>query len=76
MALRFIERLCEFPVQDVTMDLFVAALRTKHRFQISYWDAAGIEAARLLGCDAVLTEDLSHGQNHAGVRVVNPFRRN
>jgi predicted nucleic acid-binding protein len=51
-----------------------AALDTKSRFQISYWDAAIIEAARILGCRVVLTEDLSDGQNYDGMRVENPFR--
>jgi predicted nucleic acid-binding protein len=37
-------------------------------------DAAIIEAARSLGCEVVLTEDLGDGQDYAGVRVENPFR--
>jgi len=72
-AVRFVQALCEFPVQDLTVELFRSALSTKHRFQIAYWDAAVIEAARALGCDSVLSEDLSHGQDYGGVRVVNPF---
>ncbi len=35
---------------------------------------ANIEAARLAGCKTVLSEDLNHGQNYAGVSVLNPFR--
>ena len=66
--------LSRYPVQDMTLAIFHAALTTKRRFQISYWDAAIIEAARALGCSEVLTEDLNHGQNYDGVRVVNPFR--
>ena len=72
-AVSFIETLCEFPVQETTLDLVRAALRTKERFKISYWDAAILEAARALGCDTVLSEDLNDGQNFDGVRVVNPF---
>jgi predicted nucleic acid-binding protein len=41
---------------------------------ISYWDAAILEAARSVGCEVVLSEDLSHGQDYAGIRVENPFR--
>ena len=73
-AMSAIESLRRFPVQDVTVGLMLAALETKARFQISYWDAAIIEAARRLGCDVVLTEDLNDGQDYAGVRVENPFR--
>nr|MBA3371824.1 PIN domain nuclease [Thermoleophilaceae bacterium] len=38
-----------------------------------YWDAAILEAGRALGCDRVLSEDLSDGEDYAGVRVENPF---
>jgi len=32
-----------------------------------------LAAARALGCEVVLTEDLAHGEDYAGVRVENPF---
>jgi predicted nucleic acid-binding protein len=63
-----------FPVQDITLSLVFAALDTKARFQISYWDAVIIEAARELGCEVVLSEDLNDGQDYGGVKVENPFR--
>jgi predicted nucleic acid-binding protein len=52
----------------------MAALETRQRFQLSYWDCAIIEASRALGCIEVLSEDLGDGQDYAGVRVTNPFR--
>jgi predicted nucleic acid-binding protein len=52
----------------------MAALDTRARFQLSYWDAAIIAASRVLGCTEVLSEDLSDGQDYAGIRVINPFR--
>jgi predicted nucleic acid-binding protein len=73
-AVAFIQALSEFPVQELTANLLQSALATKHRYRISYWDAAIIEAARALGCNEVLSEDLSDGQDYGGVRVVNPFR--
>ncbi len=73
-ATLLIESFCRYPVQEMTLALLQAALRTKERFQISYWDAAIIEAARALGCREVLSEDLSDGQDYGGVRVTNPFR--
>ncbi len=51
----------------------LAALAACRRFSISYWDAAILEAGRALGCDVILSEDLSDGQDYAGVRVENPF---
>ena len=51
-----------------------AALDTRKRFQLSYWDSAIIEASRVMGCTEVLSEDLGDGQDYAGIRVSNPFR--
>ena len=73
-AVYFIQALCEFPVQDLTVNVLRSALETTHRYRISYWDAAIIAAARALGCREVLSEDLSDGQDYGGVRVTNPFR--
>ena len=69
-----IEAFLRFPVQETTVELALAAVRSAQRFGISYWDAAVIEAARILGCTVVLTEGLSDGQDYGGVRVENPFR--
>jgi predicted nucleic acid-binding protein len=63
-----------FPIQDTTIPVVLAALATSQRYQISYWDAAIIEAARAAGADVVLSEDLNDGQDFDGVRVENPFR--
>ena len=63
-----------FPVQETTKGLVLAAIDARERFQLSYWDAAIIESARMLGCEHVLSEDLSHQQSYDGVTVVNPFR--
>lgn len=68
-----IEAWLRFPVHESTVALMRAALTAAGRHRISYWDAAIIEAARSLGCDVVLSEDLSHGQRYDGVRVENPF---
>ena len=72
-AKAFIESWLRFPVQETTVDIVRAAITSSDRFQISYWDAAIIEAARALGCKEVLSEDLNAGQSYGGVRVVNPF---
>lgn len=73
-ASRLIESFLRFPVLDLTTQVMLAALATRDRFRISYWDAAILEAARALHCDTVLSEDLSDGQDYAGVAVRNPFR--
>jgi predicted nucleic acid-binding protein len=73
-AVRLIQSFRRYPVQDVTSGIMMAALDACKRFQISYWDAAIIEASRALGCAQVLSEDLNDGQDFAGVQVTNPFR--
>jgi predicted nucleic acid-binding protein len=70
-----VEAWLRFPVQDLTLAVMQAGLATAARFQISYWDAAIVEAARAAGCRVVLSEDLGDGQDFAGVRVENPFRK-
>jgi predicted nucleic acid-binding protein len=72
-AAGLIEAWCRFPVQEITVDVMVAALATRQRFLISYWDAAIIEACRSLGAAVVLSEDLDTGTDYDGVRVENPF---
>jgi predicted nucleic acid-binding protein len=44
------------------------------RYQISYFDAQIIAASKRLGSTTIYSEDLNHGQDYGGVRVVNPFR--
>ena len=70
----YLDHWMAFRTQDLTQDLVRATVRSSRRYTISYWDAAIIEAARTMGCDTVLSEDLSDGQSYGGVRVVNPFR--
>lgn len=62
-----------FPVQPITDELVLASIVAADRWQLSYWDAAIIEAARSLACDEILSEDLSHEQDYGGIRVSNPF---
>lgn len=72
-AVGLIDAWRRFPVQEMTVEVMVAALGTRRRFGISYWDAAIIEASRALGCTIVLSEDLDVGTDYDGVRVENPF---
>jgi predicted nucleic acid-binding protein len=72
-AALLVESFLRFAVAHVTVGAMRAAIATQHRFQISYWDATMIEAARVLDCAIVLSEDLGDGQDYDGVRVSNPF---
>ena len=72
-AMEFLHPMAALPTQEITVELFQRATEIRARFGISYWDAAILAAAKMLGCEAVYSEDLSHQQDYDGVRVINPF---
>ena len=63
----------QWPVIDNTLAVFRLGLTLQDRWQLSLWDAMILAAARTSGARELLTEDLNHGQDYGGVRVVNPF---
>ncbi|WP_396257493.1 PIN domain-containing protein [Haloferula sp. A504] len=72
-AVELIESWKRYPVQELTVGILDRALAAKVRWQLSYWDAAILEAAREMECEELWSEDLADGQDYGGVRVVNPF---
>jgi len=68
-----IQSFMRFPIQEVSMAVALLAMANSRKFQLSYWDAAIIEAARVMKCEIVLSEDMSHDHDYDGVKVVNPF---
>jgi predicted nucleic acid-binding protein len=73
-ALAFLKGINPTTVIPLDYELFEDATKIQERFQISYWDAAIIAAAKRLNCATLYSEDLSDGQDYDGVRVINPFR--
>ena len=73
-ALAFLKGINPATVVAIDYELFEEATKIQQRFQISYWDAAIVAAAKRLNCGILYSEDLSEGQSYDGVRVVNPFR--
>lgn len=49
------------------------AIELEVRYRISFWDGLMLQAAERAEARTVYSEDLSHGQSYAGIRVVNPF---
>lgn len=72
-AVRLIDAFCRYPVQELVLPIVRAALVTRARWRLSYWDAAILEAARASGARTVLSEDLADGEDYDGVQVKNPF---
>lgn len=62
-----------FPLIPIDAAVVKAAIHLAGRYQISYFDAQIVAAARSLNCETLYSEDLNHGQDYDGVRVVNPF---
>ncbi len=63
-----------WPVVLIEPALILTASQLHERYQLSWWDALMVEAARVGGARRLLTEDLTDGQDIEGVRIENPFR--
>ena len=62
------------PVHSITVAHVDLAIELRKRFDIQYFDALIISAARIAGCSKLFSEDLNPGQNDGGVTVSNPFK--
>ena len=51
------------------------ALEMMGLYDLQFYDALLLVAAKELGCDRFLTEDLSDGQTYSGILAINPFRQ-
>ena len=60
------------PVSAETLD---RSWKIQDRYQLSFWDALIVAAAKVSACRYLLTEDLQDGQNLDGILVVSPFTR-
>ena len=73
-AAQALENFSQFEVQSVTAELVLLAVRRSRSTLLSYWDSLIVETARHAGANILFTEDLQHGQEIDGLRIVNPFR--
>jgi predicted nucleic acid-binding protein len=73
-AVAVLHSLATFPVWPITHDLVLEAVTVKQHFQISYWDAAILTAAKLMGCDTICSEDFDPTRQYDTIRIVNPFQ--
>jgi predicted nucleic acid-binding protein len=73
LALQWIDQLDAYPCVAIDADLVKLGVSISARYQISYWDAAILAAAEVLGATIVYSEDLQHDQTYDRLRVANPF---
>jgi predicted nucleic acid-binding protein len=73
VAAGMVERMAKLPMVAIDADRVQEAIAGSRSWQLSYWDALIIAAARSARCDRLLTEDLAEGATYGGVLVENPF---
>jgi predicted nucleic acid-binding protein len=72
-AIRIIDDLAVWNPVLIEVDDIKSAAQLGEEARLSYWDALIVVAAAHSGAAILYTEDLSHGQEILGVRIVNPF---
>jgi predicted nucleic acid-binding protein len=73
VARRKVELVAEFDVATPDVGDVLAAIDLHRLHGISFWDALILRSAQQTGCSVLLTEDMQHGREMDGVKVVNPF---
>ena len=63
----------QLPIIENTREILRSALVLGEQNRFSFWDASIIAAAIAGDCDILYTEDMQHGREIEGVRIVNPF---
>jgi predicted nucleic acid-binding protein len=72
-SVQIVQDYTAWTVVETTLELLQAGLDEQARWQISFWDAMILAAARRAGAHELTTEDLNHGQDYDGITVINPF---
>ena len=73
LARQRVEVFAKFHVAEPAVSDILAAIDLHRLHGFSYWDAIVIRSASRSGCSILLTEDMQHGREIDGVRIVNPF---
>ena len=73
IARRKVEIYSRFRLGEPTVSDILAAIDIHRLHGFSYWDALVLRMAKQTGCRVLLSEDMQHGQEIDGVRIVNPF---
>lgn len=68
-----VDELGRLPTVVTDGELVRDGIAISREAKLSFWDGLVVAAARVAGCESVLTEDLGAGSTIAGVRVENPF---
>ena len=62
-----------FVVAEPSVSDILAAIDIHRLHSFSFWDALVLQMAKQSGCRVLLSEDMQHGREFDGVKIVNPF---
>ena len=74
-AAEIVRDLSFWQVHSPTAEDVLGAIDIQRHYQVSFWDAMIVHAARVGGAEMLFTEVLHAGANWRGLTVVNPFQR-
>ncbi len=74
-ARQIVADLGQWPVHSPEVIDLLQAIDLQERYLLSFWDALVLQSAKRLGCNRLISEDMSHGQVYNEVQVVNPFKK-
>jgi predicted nucleic acid-binding protein len=70
---RFQEALQLFALKIPTVQIFERTFTLHERYSLSHWDSLLIAACREAGVTCLYSEDMQHGADYDGVKIINPF---
>jgi predicted nucleic acid-binding protein len=65
--------LAQLEVITVDTSIVLQAITTSRAHVLSFWDSLVVCSASASGCVRLLSEDLQHGRDIAGLRIENPY---
>jgi len=69
-----VEDYAHWRVVENTLETLKAAVTEMKRWQLSFWDAHILAAARKAGVSRIWSEDFVDGREYSGIQVVNPLK--
>ncbi len=63
-----------FPIKSPRAVVFDHALELYERFSLSHWDSLLLAACADAGVTRLYSEDMQHGADIDGVKIINPFK--
>ena len=72
-AQKKVEILAALVAVTIDAEHVIESIKLHRIYNLSFWDALIVHAARRAGCDRLMTEDLQAGQRIQGIEIVDPF---